>query len=149
MRKESKLVQKWVDTYGIHAVLDAEESRTSNPVSSGWDLKKVWTCWDSYDQMGSFVSPGYIEKLEIEGDLFVSAWYIGSKDFKESSQDVTIMDRDVCEECETEGCESCEGLGWIETYYLPETTFQFNKCSNCATALVGKFCSNCGQAASQ
>ena len=158
MGKETKLVQKWLKDFGIHSVIDAEDMYSFSPESTGWDLKNVWTCWDSYDEMGCFVSPGFEEKKEIEGDLFVSAWFLGTEKVSGSEKDVVIIEREACGECETEGCDNCEDLGWVETDYLAETAFQPNVilpelkqnsktpnfCSNCGEALVGKFCSNCG-----
>ena len=123
MSSETDLVQKWIDEFGIHAVLDAERVDSPSPMSENWDLEKVWTCWDSYDQIGSFVSPGFVEKEDVEGELYVSAWFLGTHNFKKSSQDVQIMDRDTCDECDTEGCESCDEIGWVETDYLLETSF--------------------------
>ena len=161
MGKETKLVQKWLNDFGINTVIDAEDMCSYSPESIGWDLQKVWTCWDSYDEMGCFVSPGFEEKEEVEGELFVSAWFLGSKEVKGSEKDVVIVERETCDECDTQGCESCEDLGWLETDYLAEIGFQPDVvspghkqnqkipkfCSNCGDALQGKFCSNCGHPA--
>jgi predicted DNA-binding WGR domain protein len=160
LSKEAKQVAQWVAAYGIHAVMDADDDDPQSPATSDWDLAKVWTCWDTYDEAGSYVSPGFYEVEDPGGDPFVTAWFLGTKGAEGDDELVTVMARRVCDDCETEGCDACDDIGWVETDYLAEINPKFdafvpatkpvvparaNFCTNCGTAVSGRFCSNCGQ----
>jgi predicted DNA-binding WGR domain protein len=158
--KEAKQLEQWIAAYGIHAVMDAEDGNPQSPATADWDLARVWTCWDTYDEAGSYVSPGFYEVEDLGGDPFVTAWFLGTKDIEDYDELVTVMDRRVCDDCDTEGCDACDDIGWVETDYQAELQPKFerfvphakpvfparaNFCTKCGNAVTGKFCSNCGQ----
>lgn len=117
MSNKTKLINRWIKTYGIHSVI-YDDDHSPTPSESSWDLDKVWTHWDSYGEMGDFITPGFFPREDISGDWILVAWYLGDRDTDESSENIIVVDRDGCEECDNEGCDACGDTGWIERDYL-------------------------------
>lgn len=120
---QREIVSSWLAEFGICAGIDAEVPDHLNPVQIGWKLDQVWTWWDSYDEAGSYATPGYDEKREVEGDRFVAGWLLGTKSNPDPDALIVIVDRRTCESCEMEGCDECDDLGWVETNHLSDLGF--------------------------
>ena len=108
----------WASGFGVTQVLYATDDGKV-PADLGWDPKLVWTGWDSYDEVGGYVEPGVTLPDEAVGERFVACWYLGSKPWSESPIGyVETLKRAPCESCETDGCEDCDEIGWLETNLL-------------------------------
>lgn len=143
-KSPQQTVNEWITKFEIAKVIDAENEEGLTPVDLGWDSKCVWTCWDSYDEVGAYVTPGYDEKVDVEGEQFVASWFLGSKNWTTASPDVVVIDRETCDACDTEGCDDCEGLGWVETDYLLGAPWEPDVYPPAEGTPRASFCSNCG-----
>ena len=113
-------VLAWIERFKIAEVLPCFDGESNDPLPLGWKPEAIWTWCDSYDEVGSYVIPGYFSKQDIDGERFVIGWFRGSLEADASISFIKTMDRRPCEDCDTEGCVECEELGWIETILLPE-----------------------------
>lgn len=108
-------VAAWITNFGIHRAVDAEDNVTNDPLSLGWNKDYVWTWWDTGDETGSYVESGYQSD-----NRFISSWFLGTKPHGNSKEIVVLIDRNDCPECDAEGCDACDGYGWIEEDYISE-----------------------------
>jgi hypothetical protein len=110
----------WVKKFGISRVLYLTDGGPT-PDSIGWNLDNVWTGWDSYDETGRYAVPRYEPEDTRASDMFVYCWFLGSMaPGSDAPEIVYTLERSACESCDTDGCDDCEELGWVETDLLSD-----------------------------
>jgi len=107
-------VHDWALHYSIKRFLASDESEIAPKEVQKLGPTRVWTILVSYDESGAFAMSDLLMSGDYS-DALIVGWLIAGNESGSRDLIIQLVERELCEACEGDGCKQCREIGWRET----------------------------------